>query len=299
MTAAPTISITTSLVPHRDIALQSAAIATWRAHGWSVCSLNAAEEANHIQHQFPGVSVITAQRTGQKVAGKPLPLISDLLRTAAQNNPTAEVIGFVNSDIFIRPDTKLNVALTTSCASGAVMLPRVDVDHVTQVATYQPTGTEKYSIGYDGVFMSRNAMAAIPDSIFCIGMPFWDYWLPLILILKGQPIYSLQSPVALHVTHDTRWNQSIYVFFHALLSDALTIVGQQRAAAPHGALAVMVDMLQHNYNDIFQRATGPDATPADQDALSAFYDRIQEVVVHHIKAAATSIQLPSATAGQQ
>ena len=299
MTTSPTISIATSLVPHRDIDLQAAAIATWRALGWSAVSVNTAEEAVHIKAQFPDMVVVIVERTGLKVAGKPLPLIRDLLQIAADQIPSASMIGFINSDIFMHAQRSLSGTLISRCASGAVLLPRVDLAKQSDVAAYQPTGSETYSIGYDGVFMARATLAAVPDSIFCIGMPFWDYWLPLILMLKGQPIYSLQSPVALHVTHETRWNYSIYVFFHALLSDALAVVGQQRAAAQHGSLSIMVDMLQHSYNDIFQRATRPDATSADQDALSAFYDRIQEVVVHHIKAAATPIQLPPAELGRR
>lgn len=135
-------------------------------------------------------------------------------------------------------------------------------------------------------------LASIPDSLFCIGMPFWDYWLPLVLILQGHTVKTIASPVALHVHHTTRWDQSIYLFFHALMSDVLNVCGAQKSKAQTPALEIAMDMLQHSYQDIFQRATQANADSAAIDNLASFYDRIQEVVVHHIKAKALPLQVP-------
>ncbi|MSO99326.1 MAG: hypothetical protein EXR11_14110 [Rhodospirillaceae bacterium] len=108
-------------------------------------------------------------------------------------------------------------------------------------------------------------------------------------LLQGHGLKALASPVALHVTHDTRWDRSVYVFFHALVSDMLRISADQKSRNDIPAFGLALDVLRHTYNDMFERATkaseGQD-NAANMDVLAAFYDRIQEVVVHHIKTAA-------------
>jgi hypothetical protein len=289
-----TISVTTSLVPGRDVELQLAAITSWKHHGFHVTSINAQSEIIDVGKQFPNVSVVTAERTGEKVAGKPLPFVVDLLRIASAQHPGADVVGFMNSDIILRPQANLASILADSGTSSAILLPRVDIPDLKSTATFSPTGRETYSIGYDGIFLPPRMIASIPDSLFCIGMPFWDYWLPLMLILQGHDVKAIASPVALHVQHATRWDQSIYLFFHALMSDALKVSGSQNQTARSPAFEIAIDMLQHSYSDIFQRATQANADSASMDSLAHFYDRIQEVVVHHIKAKAQPLSVPDA-----
>lgn len=299
MITSASISVATSLVPNRDHDLQSAAVASWKQLGFSVASLNAPQEASDVQRQFPDVAVITAQRTAAKAAGKPLPLIADMLQAAHENAPTASVIGILNADIILRPLPDLAPALLREASRATVMLPRVDVATLKAATSFAPTGHETYSVGYDGVFMPPALRAAIPESLFCIGMPFWDYWLPLMTLLQGHALKSIASPVALHITHQTRWDRSIYVFFHAMVGDMIKVCAEQKKTATTPALEIMLDVLQHTYNDIFERATA--ATPdqdntASMDTLAAFYDRIQEVAVHHIKAKAEAIKVAESAA---
>jgi len=286
------VSIATSLVPGRDIELQTAAVSSWQTLGFTVTSLNAPAEAARVRAEFPKVSVVAADRTAEKAVGKPLPFVVDLLRLSAAQDKQATVAGFINADIILRTDTALAQTLAQHGPQGAILLPRVDVPDLAAARAFKPTGQETYSLGYDGVFLPPRLIAALPENLFCIGMPFWDYWLPLVLLLQGHPLRTLASPVALHVNHPTRWDQSIYLFFHALMSDALKVAGAQKNQS--AVLEVTVDMLQHSYQDVFQRATREGADAASIDTLAAFYDRIQEVVVHHIKAKAQPLSVPDA-----
>ena len=295
MAAAGIISVATSLAPGLSQDIQAAAVKSWKNLGFSVMSVNAATEVEHVKRLFPDVTVIPAARTAEKIAGKPLPLIADVLRAARDHDPNASVIGLINSDIVLRQLPNLAPALLREAAVTVVMLPRVDVPTLDACEHFKPAGSEKYSIGYDGVFLPPKLIPAIPESLFCIGMPFWDYWLPLMTLLQGHGLKTLASPVALHVAHDTRWDRSVYVFFHALVSDMLRVSANQKNKESIPALGLALDVLGHTYNDIFERATKPSDgqdSAANADVLAAFYDRIQEVVVHHIKAAAKPLLVP-------
>jgi hypothetical protein len=256
--------------------------------------VNTAHEAEQVKTEHPHLDVSIAPKTADKIAGKPVPFIKDLLTAAQNNSPESTVIGIINADIILRNLADVAPTIASTASAATMMLPRVDVATAAACDAFQPTGTEKYSIGYDGVFLPRTAIASIPDSIFCIGMPFWDYWLPLMTLLQGQPLKTLASPVALHVDHATRWDKSVYVFFHALVGDMLKVLEHERNTAPTPALQIIADILQHIYNDIFQRATSSQGSDTNMEVLAAFYDRIQEVIVHHIKAKAQPITVPGA-----
>ena len=164
------------------------------------------------------------------------------------------------------------------------------------LAWEQTCGDESFSVGYDYFLMSADVLDDFADSPFCIGMPFWDYWLPLMALLKGRTLKALLSPVALHIAHETRWDDSIYVFFHALIAAVMDVcrTNRERGVAPADRqFDLLFDVLGHAYADIFARGTGGEA-PGGVETLAAFYDRFQEVAVHHIKSSAVPLILPAA-----
>ncbi len=168
MTDSKSISIATSLVPGRDIELQSLATKSWRAHGFQVTALNAASEIANVRKQFPDSLSIAAERTAEKAVGKPLPFVIDLLRTATAQNPTARVIGFLNSDILLRSQCDLARILIEHASSAAILLPRVDISDIRSAEGYRPTGQETYSIGYDGIFCHPICLPVFPTACFVL-----------------------------------------------------------------------------------------------------------------------------------
>jgi hypothetical protein len=301
--------LATSLAPGRDVALQRAAVQSWRAAGFAVLSVNAASEIPQLARDHPDVTLVAATATAEKIARKPLPYIRTLmgaLRAACESGGHALAdctVGLINDDIHLRLAAG-DLAEIARAAQGSVILgPRVDVADADALARFAPTGRETYSIGYDYVLMSADVMADFADSPFCLGMPFWDYWLPLMALLKGRRLFALAEPVALHIAHETRWDDGIYVFFHALIAAVLDAARTSRGrdgSAPARQFDLLFDVFGHIYADVFDRGTRATANgapdPAGIAALAAFYDRFQEVAVHHIKTHAAPLRLAARAA---
>jgi hypothetical protein len=302
MSAQPLILVT-SIAPGRDQALHAATIASWRAAGCHVLSVNGAAEAPAVRAEYPDLAVVEVSRTAERFAHKPVPYIHDLLKTlrttcAELGTPPAEcTVGIINADIYFRAVPHLSDTLHREARGSLILGPRVDVDASTSFTAFRPSGEETYSVGYDYFFMSGDLLDDFADSPFCMGMPFWDYWMPLAALLNGRPLKSLNAPVALHVTHDTRWDNSIYLFFHSLIAYVLDMCrktsGRDQSAEAR-QFDLLYDVLSHAYQGIFARGTEPAPGAAGPDeagiaALADFYDRFQQVAVHHIKSRASTI----------
>jgi hypothetical protein len=293
--------LATSIVPDRDAALHRAAIASWRAAGCTVISVNGATEAAKVRAEYPDVTVITAATTAERFAHKPVPYIHDLLkalRNACGDTPLNQcTVGIINADIYFRNVPDLAQTLRREAAGALILGPRIDVDASASFTAFRPTGDEIYSVGYDYFFMSGDLLDDFADSPFCMGMPFWDYWMPLAALLQGRPLKALNSPVALHVTHDTRWDDSVYLFFHSLVAYVIELCRKttRRDESPEARqFDLLFDVLSFLYSGVFSRGTEPAANtqapdPAGIAVLADFYDRFQQVAVHHIKSRATTI----------
>ena len=304
----PPVILATSLVPSRDEALQRANVMSWQTAGFEVISVNGAEEARALEAAYPDVRIAVAEKTAERVARKPVPHIHDLLnalrnRCAGQSTPGRHcIVDVINAYIYLRPVPKLSEIVRTHAPGALILGPRVDVDDAAVFASYRPTGTETYSVGYDYFLMSSELLDDFTESPFAMGMPFWDYWLPLVALLHGRPLKSLNAPVALHVHHDTQWDDTIYLFFHSLVVYVIELcrktVGQDVSASAR-QFDFLFDVLSHVYGRAFAQGTAPGKEtstpdPAGIAALADFYDRFQEVAVHHIKSRAETITVPEA-----
>lgn len=307
MASASPIFLATSLVPGRDIAQQTAAVASWAAAGFHVLSVNGKAEADAIRSDYPGVDVIVPPSTAERFAKKPVPYIHDLLKAlraavaGSGHDPAHCIVGIINADIHLRDVAGLKSFIQREAQGALLCGPRVDVPSADHFTTYAPTGAEVYSIGYDYFFLPSKFLDDYTESPFCMGMPFWDYWFPLVTLLRGKPIKTLNSPVALHVSHETRWDDTVYLFFHALITYVMELARQTRGQNPKAEgrqFDLLFDFVQHFYGAVFKRGTEADASGTADAAgvamLADFYDRFQQVAVHHIKTQAAPVTLTEA-----
>ncbi|NKB43418.1 MAG: hypothetical protein GKS03_03980 [Alphaproteobacteria bacterium] len=296
----PTLVLATSLAPTDERGVQHAAIQSWLDLGISVVAVNVAQEIDALQPSYPDIHFEPASRTAEQHAKRPVPYIYDLLQTAKAHSQSGDTIGIINADIFLRPSNDLVPFLSAEAAGSVILGPRVDVSDKGVFESYQSESEPTFSIGYDYFLMSRDLVDDFKDSPFAMGMPFWDYWLPLTAYLNGRPLKTLESPIALHVTHETRWDDTIYLFFHALIAYAI----EQSKTDDDGTdpasrrLAFFLNVISHHYGFVLDNGTAESNSQAPDDnalgALADFYDRFQETAVHTIKSNATTIRLPSA-----
>ena len=300
--------LATSLVPGRDESLQQINVRSWRDAGFTVLSVNGATEADALKTAFPDVEIIVAEKTAEQIAGKPVPFIHDLLNALKQwcaNQGAAPgqcLVGIINADIFLRASPQLNLTLRNNIANTFILGPRVDVEDASMFKSFAPTGGETFSVGYDYFLMPGDFLDDFEESPFAMGMPFWDFWFPLVALLNGRSLRSLNAPVALHVQHETEWDDTIYLFFHSLVAYVIELcrkTAQRDDSAASRQFDFLLDVLSHLYSQAFDKGTsaGDRTTEPDQDGISAladFYDRFQEVAVHHIKSQAKPITMPEA-----
>jgi len=198
------IEIITSIVPGPRLDIQIAALETWRSCGFDVLSFNAPGEIEILAASFPEVRFVAPPRDATRLVGRPLIFLSDILQHLASSG--AGIGGIINSDIMFSPDKGLGDFIKNQAANAFVFGPRLDV-----VSPDDPTGKLDL-FGFDYFIFDRSLQLGWEQSNFCLGMPFWDHWLPLIAILGGHRVKKILSPIARHVLHPVAWDNDTLAF---------------------------------------------------------------------------------------
>ncbi|MEX2643857.1 MAG: hypothetical protein WD270_10410 [Acetobacterales bacterium] len=212
--------IGTSIAP-KGIDSQRRAVESWLALGFEVLSLNVGEEIATLRPEFPGVRFVAAERTASARAGRPLVYFDDLLGAlAATGRP---VIGIVNSDVLLRADRALADYVAREARGAFLFGSRVDVD------TPESEAGAMFEGGYDFFFFDRSLVGLYPKTDYSIGLPWWDYWAPMVPALNGVPLKRLTTPIAFHVRHDLNWQSDTWLYYASIFARYVTL-GFEEAA---------------------------------------------------------------------
>ncbi len=206
------ITIATSIAP-MNIELQQDAIATWMKLGFDIISVNSGEEINLIKEHFSGVKFVKADRNALPISGKPYIYFDDILHVLESTG--VQICGIVNSDIYLFADENLIDFIGKEARDGFVFGSRIDINSLNSL-----TG-EEYFKGFDYFFFSREIIKAYGQTDFCLGVPWWDYWAPLMPIIKGFPVKQLITPFAYHIQHPIRWSSKYYKYYGIKFLDYL------------------------------------------------------------------------------
>lgn len=211
----------TSLVPRHD-RLQRMAVRSWLRLGFRVISINIEEEQRFLKSAFPEVKFVTPRRDGRKLAGKPMVYFDDILEYCKTSS--AECFGIINADIHLAADESLLEFVANEAKGCLVFGSRYEVDSPVSARGWL------YTLGFDYFFFDRALLGIYPKSDFMLGVPWWDYWAPLVPSLQGFPIKYLTAPIAFHVTHPVNYNwESLRDFGLKLAS----LIGPHRINAVH------------------------------------------------------------------
>jgi hypothetical protein len=208
--SAPTMA--TSISP-RDIHKQQQSIQSWLNIGFNVVSMNCGEEIQLIEKYFPEVGFVQTKRDAREFLIKPFVFIDDLFDYLKKTD--AEVCGIVNSDIFLIQDMNFIEFIQKEATNSALYGPRIEVD------SFETLQGNVYERGFDVFFFPKSAISEFPKSELCIGATWWDYWIPLILSLKGYSIKRIKSPFAFHKKHQYNWDREQFVLLGKKVFDFL------------------------------------------------------------------------------
>jgi hypothetical protein len=172
---------------------------SWIQCGFHILSINERDEIPALAARYPEVEFVAAERNATGVFGRKLPFIADMLGVLARE--TAPVLGIINSDIIFEPVPAAWDQLETLVARKTVAAAqRLDVRALAGGALH------RYTPGFDCFFFDRAAAAGLASDTrpFTMGMPWWDYWLPVTLALRGYALECFARPAVLHLFHDSR-----------------------------------------------------------------------------------------------
>jgi hypothetical protein len=196
--------LATSIAPH-NVENQRRAVQSWIRLGFHVASLNTAAEIERLAPVFDGVEFVAAQRDASADCGKPLVYLDDVV--AFLRSRTSPVVGLINSDIHLRSSPATVEFLLQQARNAIVLASRTDVGSI------DDESGEVYKLGFDAFLFDRAILETLPSTEFCLGQPWWDYWLASRFIVSPQSRPSrfalklVAFPFAVHVRHDKHWDR--------------------------------------------------------------------------------------------
>jgi len=217
-----------------DGAYQKLCVRSWIDCGFRVVSVNHPDEIPDLAAAYPEVSFVPAGRDASAVSGRRTPYIADLLGPLIE--APEGVVGIINSDLVFEPSVAWQTWLPRIVEGAVVTGQRHD-------ATSILDGTfRKYYWGFDFFFFDRRSARDLLETAapFAIGLPWWDYWLPAALSLKGRQVLTLERPTVAHLIHkepslDDGWRQLAISFAMFIVQEAAKF----RAPLPQGVSAVL------------------------------------------------------------
>jgi tetratricopeptide (TPR) repeat protein len=173
-------------------------VQSWIACGFKIISLNAPDEIPALALRYPEVEFIPTERNASAVFGRKTPFIADLL--SALTRESAPTLGIINSDIVFEPAAAWRDLESLVAQKFVVTGQRCDTTLLAGGALL------RYLPGFDYFFFDRAAAEdlASDKSPFSMGLPWWDYWLPVALALRGYEIRCVARPVILHLAHQSQ-----------------------------------------------------------------------------------------------
>lgn len=170
-------------------------IRSWRVAGLEVFSFNHVTEIPRLR-QYYDVEFVPLATTSHQVFGTHCAPVSELLGWAGRRAGPALLI---NSDI------KLSLAeweldrVRRICADGLCYFVRRNLEA-------DGADALREAHGIDAFLVHGRHLPQLPRSFLSMGQPFWDYWLPHAFAASGLPVYSVDGPVAYHLSHRTNWS---------------------------------------------------------------------------------------------
>jgi hypothetical protein len=177
-------------------------IASWHAAGFSPISVNSAAELANRPINAKGVQILSVKRDAMARTGRPLVFLEDML--AAALSLESDWIAITNADILLDPQFDLAATVFRLRPGEALVSKRTEIERP------EDRSGPTYELGFDFFAVHRQDLARIRDFGLIFGEPWWDYILPLILLLQGVDLARSAEPFVFHLRHEERWKREIW-----------------------------------------------------------------------------------------
>jgi hypothetical protein len=180
----------TTIPPNSDF---RPVVDNWESSGFKVTSVNSSAEAKIFRTADVEVLAVESDQNRLK--------ITEIMSAIADTG--TPIAGFINADCrFIQP---LDLErIKTFVQNTLVLAERIDVDKTGGATTV-------LSMGFDAFFFDTATLRSLPDKGYRIGMPWWDYWFPLVMQRSGLALKRFSCPILLHTAHPPNWDEDAYL----------------------------------------------------------------------------------------
>lgn len=221
------------------------ALDSWRAAGFStIVSVNAAEEIAALAGRFPDVAFVAARKTALAEYGRACPAVGEMLAAGAEVG--APAVAVLNADIVLDAGADFAARLATAARGGLAAACRVDVGPHTP-GQLGPSSSY-YDVGFDLCAVDA-AYAQRPElEGFWLGLPWWDYALPLAVARAGGIPRFCAAPVLRHAAHGAAWSHRAFLalgrrfadrFWPGMAGELLAGCGLVADTGPEACLAAL------------------------------------------------------------
>ena len=202
------MKVFTTINPYGNFDAQREATLSW-CKIYDMYSVNTEEEINIIKHLYPEVNFIKTENIYQIGTKKLIKL--DAILDAIKLTDSKKCM-IVNSDIIL--SRKINI--DKKFDNSLVIATRWELG---EVPSYP------FTDGYDLFIFDRRILDLFYNKNYVIGMPWWDFWLPIVANRVGIPIYHIKNQLIQHRTHKTNYEKEIWHSFAKLFYSDIKKLG--------------------------------------------------------------------------
>ncbi len=193
----PVVAVT-SLPPSVDDRHRTAGHSFVAAGFAAVGSVNAPAEIETLRREFPEVSFVAGSDAAVRDFGRPYAALPDLLEAGLAAG--AGTVAVINADIVLGPSQGLASRLCRAARGGAVLACRVDMDDLLA------RSGQYHDVGFDLCAVDAAVAGRLDLEGFFLGLPWWDYALPLAVLAAGGSLGFAAAPVPRHPVHAQAWS---------------------------------------------------------------------------------------------
>lgn len=190
---------------------QNEALLSW-CDKYKVYSVNPSDEIEIGSNLYPFIEFIPTNDY-YEYNGKKLVRLNSILDSIKEID--TNYCAIVNSDIILDSSLKFK-----------------DIDNAIIIATrWEIDGNKLYPFnnGYDLFIFKKSKINLFYNKNYVIGMPWWDFWLPLIALKANMSVYHIKNKVISHRTHETNYDSEKWVEFGEFLYKDIIVNLMSRA----------------------------------------------------------------------